>query len=126
MKSKTYSRFGKLLEDCKPSLGQLGEALMNYAVSSGKQFLVEREQRESIKENIGEEYFQLTGKETNDLLKNYISSSVNQGWQLYQEHGEKRAELFTIDRLKKAKDDFTLEAKVVSAIDAKVEYLENK
>ena len=126
MKSRTYSHLGKLIEECQPHLGKLGETLVTYAVGSGKQFLAEKEQKENIKEEIGEEYFQLTGKYPNPQLAHYISDSVNQGWQLYQKYGEKKANTFAISQLEKVKVDFTLESRVNDTIDQKIKSIQNK
>ena len=76
--------------------------------------------------NICDEYFQLVGNDPDDQLTDYITNSVNGYFSFYNDRGEKRANLYAISRLDKAKTDFNLEAKVVDAVDAKIEYFGNK
>lgn len=126
MKSKTYSNLSQILADSRPYLGKLGEIAVAYGLEWGTKFLEQRKQRQELKEQFKNDYYCLTGKGVDDALEQFISSSVDMGWDLYLDNGTKRAYSFAINQLEKAKTNFNLEQKVIDYIDGKLEDLKKK
>lgn len=126
MKSRTYNGLGNLLECLEPHLGKIGEIVVSRGIEYGARFLESGRQREQLREDIKTEYHKITGKEPEEGLENYISASVDRGWKLYKNYGEKRACLYAINRLEKVKEKFSPDAKVAGYIDDKIEELRGK
>jgi len=126
VKSKTYSNLSQLLADTRPYLGKLGEVAVTYGLEWGTRFLEQRKQRQELKEQFKNDYYCLTGKEVDAALGQFISSSVDMGWRLYLDNGNKRAYSFAVTQVEKAKTRFSLEQKVIDYIDRKLEDLKQK